>query len=131
MQIRQVMETCLYAKDLEINATFYQNVLGLERCSELDGRHVFFRCGEGMVLLFNPAATEQPINSIPTHGAYGPGHVAFSVSADELDNWKDRLENLNITIESEINWPQGGRSIYVRDPANNSVELVTPQTWKF
>jgi hypothetical protein len=32
-------------------------------------------------------------------------------------------------IEKEFGWPRGGRSIYFRDPAGNSVELVTPGLW--
>ena len=32
-------------------------------------------------------------------------------------------------IEKEVEWPKGGRSLYFRDPAGNSVELVTPGVW--
>jgi hypothetical protein len=28
-----------------------------------------------------------------------------------------------------VEWPGGGRSIYFRDPAGNSVELGTPAIW--
>jgi len=34
-----------------------------------------------------------------------------------------------VPIESELSWPQGGQSLYVRDPAGNSVELATRSTW--
>ena len=34
-----------------------------------------------------------------------------------------------VPIEAEIAWPQGGHSLYVRDPASNSVELATPSIW--
>jgi catechol 2,3-dioxygenase-like lactoylglutathione lyase family enzyme len=34
-----------------------------------------------------------------------------------------------VEIEAEVTWPSGGQSIYFRDPAGNSVELATPQTW--
>ncbi len=44
--------------------------------------------------------------------------------------WKDRLSALGVAIEAEVAWPGGGRSIYIRDPAGNSVELVTPQIWR-
>jgi hypothetical protein len=33
-------------------------VLGLEVISSEPGRHVFFRCGQGVVLVFNPERTE-------------------------------------------------------------------------
>ena len=31
--------------------------------------------------------------------------------------------------EREISWPLGGRSVYFRDPAGNSVEYVEGQIW--
>ena len=29
----------------------------------------------------------------------------------------------------EVPWPEGGRSIYFRDPAGNSLELAPPTLW--
>ena len=46
-----------------------------------------------------------------------------------MPRWRDRLASLGVAIESEIGWPQGGESIYVRDPAGNSVEFVTAAVW--
>jgi catechol 2,3-dioxygenase-like lactoylglutathione lyase family enzyme len=66
---------------------------------------------------------------VPRHGSTGPGHVAFSVHASELDAWIDQLEGRGVEIEARVNWPGGGRSIYFRDPAGNSLELATPQIW--
>jgi hypothetical protein len=34
-----------------------------------------------------------------------------------------------VPIEREIEWDEGGTSIYVRDPAGNSVELAPPTIW--
>jgi catechol 2,3-dioxygenase-like lactoylglutathione lyase family enzyme len=34
-----------------------------------------------------------------------------------------------ISIEAEIRWPRGGASVYVRDPAGNSVELAPARIW--
>ena len=55
--ISRVLEACLYATDLDAAERFYVDVLGLERYSGMPGRHVFFRCGAGMFLVFNPART--------------------------------------------------------------------------
>ena len=49
--------------------------------------------------------------------------MAFRVREDELPAWRERLEREQVAIESEIAWPRGGRSIYFRDPAGNSIEL--------
>jgi hypothetical protein len=35
----------------------------------------------------------------------------------------------SVAIEQEVEWPKGGKSIYLRDPAGNLVELVTPGMW--
>ena len=35
----------------------------------------------------------------------------------------------SVEIEAEFEWPQGGRSIYFRDPAGNSVEFAEPRIW--
>ena len=88
-----------------------------------------------MVLIFNPAETAKPAApgaiAVPPHGAAGPGHVCFAAPGDELGQWRRRLETAGIAIESTIDWPQGGRSIYFRDPAGNSVEFAEPRIWGF
>jgi catechol 2,3-dioxygenase-like lactoylglutathione lyase family enzyme len=126
---RRVLETSLYAADLGAAEAFYRDVLGLQRIARVERRHVFFRCGDGVLLVFNPAATAEGGGGIPGHGAVGPGHAAFAVGDDELEAWKDHLATNGVAIESELSWPGGGRSVYFRDPAGNSLELATPATW--
>ena len=77
-----VLETVLYARDLVAAEAFYADVLGLEVTAKAAGRQVFLRCGEQMLLIFNPDATEVPPPAdaklpVPPHGARGPGHVCF------------------------------------------------------
>lgn len=129
-----MLESCLYAEDLEAAERFYRDVVGLELIGRSPGRHVFFRCGEGVVLVFNPEQTSAEQTrvgnaSVPRHGARGPGHLAFRVPDDELPRWRERLRELGVAIESEVRWPGGGESIYVRDPANNSIEFASPRLW--
>src|SRR5687767_14382994 len=114
--IHRVLEACLYATDLDASERFYRDVLGLERYSTVPGRHVFFRCGDGMFLIFNPERTlgEPSVVGgalVPTHGATGPGHVAFAVPDAEIPAWRARLEAARIAIESAVTWPRGGRSL--------------------
>lgn len=129
MQATHILETCLYVDDLDAATAFYQDVLGLEKFAGVRGRHVFFRCGQGVFLLFNPAQTEKPAGDVPAHGARGPGHVAFAMSSEEAAAWREHLTAQGVAIEAEVWWPRGGFSLYFRDPAGNSVELTTPQTW--
>jgi len=129
MHPQGILETCIYAEDLQAAETFYRDVIGLEFFSRKPDRHVFFRCGEAMFLIFNPQKTRTSEDAIPSHGAIGPGHVAFTIRFEDLDQWRQHLQNHHIEIESEVRWPNGGHSIYFRDPAGNSVELATADIW--
>jgi catechol 2,3-dioxygenase-like lactoylglutathione lyase family enzyme len=126
--IDHVLETVLYVDDLDAAERFYGGLLGLELDSRKDGLFVFFKCGPGMLLLFEPRAASTGRN-VPAHGAQGPGHVCFAVAEAQLDGWRRRLENAGVAIEQEMTWPRGGRSFYFRDPAGNSLELATPRIW--
>ncbi len=130
MKVQEILETCLYVNDLEAAEHFYTTVLGLPLYSKSEGRHVFFRCGSRMFLLFNPAATEIADVGVPTHGARGRGHVAFAIPFHDFAEWKECLSRHGVAIEQSVEWPGGGRSLYFRDPAHNSVELATSATWR-
>jgi catechol 2,3-dioxygenase-like lactoylglutathione lyase family enzyme len=129
----QILETALYADDLDAAERFYADVLGLEKITRAGNRHVFFKCGPGVLLIFNPAETIIPYKvgqlPVPPHGAHGPGHLCFKAEAAELDDWRDRLMAAGVAIESDMEWPQGGRSIYFRDPAGNSLEFTEARIW--
>ena len=126
--IDHVLETILYVDDLDAAERFYGDLLGLELDSRKDGLFVFFKCGDGMLLLFEPHAASSGRN-VPAHGAHGPGHACFAVAEAELAGWQRRLEGAGVAIEHEMKWPRGGRSFYFRDPAGNSLELATPRIW--
>ena len=36
---------------------------------------------------------------------------------------------VGVTIEADFDWPDGGRSIYFRDPAGNCLEFAEPRIW--
>lgn len=126
--VDHILETCLYGEDLPAMERFYRDVIGLELYSRKEDRHVFFRCGGQMFLVFNPATTRDN-DAVPPHGANGPGHVAFAVKTGELDGWREHLQEHGVAIEEEVTWPTGAHSLYFRDPAGNSVELAEPVLW--
>jgi len=134
MQVDGILETAIYCGDLDAAERFYADVVGLERIARDPRRHVFFRCGRGVLLVFNPAVTSGPPSRVgdgivPSHGARGPGHLAFRITSQSLDACRAHLQQQGVVIESDVAWPGGGRSIYVRDPAGNSVEFATPEVW--
>ncbi len=128
-----ILETVLYAADLDAAEAFYRDVLGFVPFTKAQGRHLFYRCGDQVLLIFNPAATEVPPASgalpVPPHGARGPGHVCFRGEAAELDRWVERLRDKGVAVEADFEWPRGGRSIYFRDPAGNCLEIAEPRIW--
>lgn len=132
--INGVIETSLYVADLERSAAFYARVLGFpliydesERMRGLavDGRQV--------LLLFKTGASTEPTDTprgrIPPHDGRGTLHLAFAISADEVEAWRDRLREGGVAIESEVECPRGGHSIYFRDPDGHLVELISPGCW--
>lgn len=133
MQIDRVLETCLYVDNLERAEAFYRKILGLPVFGRFEDRHVFFRCGEGMFLLFNPQETVKEAHTdgqpLP-HGTHGSTHVAFAVDQSDVGSWRDHLVANGVPIEREVEWPEGGYSIYFRDPAGNCLELATPAVWQ-
>jgi catechol 2,3-dioxygenase-like lactoylglutathione lyase family enzyme len=128
-----ILETVLYARDLGAAEAFYRDVLGLEPFAKVAGRHLFYRCGGQVLLIFNPEATSVPpapgALPVPPHGTLGPGHVCFPATAAEIDSWVKRLAAKGVAIEADFEWPRGGRSIYFRDPAGNCLELAEPRIW--
>ncbi|QKC80887.1 VOC family protein [Mesorhizobium sp. NZP2077] len=129
-----ILESALYVTDLAAAEEYYVGILGLTLLGKVDGRHLFFRCGPGVLLVFNAEVTRIPPAPdarlpVPPHGTAGEGHLCFAASADELAGWKANLAAKRIAIESEFEWPQGGRSIYIRDPSGNSIEFAEPRIW--
>lgn len=140
MQPAAILESALYVTDLDAAEAFYGEVLGLERIARAEGRHVFFRCGTGVLLLFDAGATNQPPAPgarlpVPPHGTQGPGHLCFAATTDEIGRWKAHLEARGVAVEADFEWPpkpgeaKGGRSIYFRDPSGNSLEFAEPKIW--
>lgn len=133
MRPSAILESAVYARDLEAAEAFYAGLLRLPVIAKVAGRHVFFRVGAGVLLVFNPDATEVPSANpalpVPTHGARGAGHVCFAASREEIEGWRLRFLAADVEVEAEFDWPNGARSLYVRDPGGNSVEFAEPRLW--
>jgi len=128
--ITGVYETVLYADDVEAMKAFYEDVLGLRLVDGPDELSAAFRLPDGGVLLvFHPGRSGQPSRAVPSHGAHGTGHVAFRIPPGTHDAWRHALLEHGVVVEREVEWPRGGRSLYVRDPAGNSVELTADEIW--
>ncbi|MTH98487.1 VOC family protein [Roseibium sp. RKSG952] len=128
-----ILEAALYVDDLDAAERFYGEILGLTRIQRVEDRHVFYRVGGAVLLLFNPEQTEQPPSNpdlpVPPHGARGAGHVCLVLTRDEIAAMRKHLLNWNIPVDAEFEWPGGAKSLYIRDPAGNSVEFAEGHLW--
>jgi catechol 2,3-dioxygenase-like lactoylglutathione lyase family enzyme len=126
-RILHILETCLYVRDITRAEEFYGRLLGLTAVGKEEDRHIFFRVGPGMLLLFRAEATRTS-ETVPPHGAEGPGHVCLRIPAGSYAAWMERLREAGIAVEQEVRWPRG-RSFYFRDPDGNSLELAEEDIW--
>ena len=107
--IQCLVETAVYADNLDQAERFYRDILGLCVMAKEEDRHVFFQVGDSDVLLiFRPQSTLDG-GRLPAHGCRGPGHFAMGVAADDLDARRQWLVAHGVTIEHEQTWPLGGR----------------------
>ena len=122
MHFTQIKETCLYSSNLVRAEEFYNQILGLEIIGKTAGRHVFFKAGTSVLLIFNPEATSIE-TFVPPHDGYGRIHFAFEVSKEDYDNAKKELISKNVSIIHEHTWKYG-RSFYFHDPDGHVLEIL-------
>jgi catechol 2,3-dioxygenase-like lactoylglutathione lyase family enzyme len=128
-RVRGVYETVIYASDPRTAARFYADVLGLRPVEEPDELSAALRLPDGkMLLVFDPERASRPGRPVPSHGARGAGHLAFIVDPEEMDALEAALREHGVDIETDLA-RERGRSLYFRDPAGNSVELVDGDIW--
>jgi catechol 2,3-dioxygenase-like lactoylglutathione lyase family enzyme len=125
--IAGILETVLYVADLDRAERFYAEVMSLRQIGKEPGRHVFFRVGTGVLLLFRADRTRKA-GTLPAHGAHGEIHLCLRIGSDAYATWLDRIKACGISIEREMAWPNG-RSFYFRDPDGNLLELADADIW--
>ena len=127
-RVRGIYETVIYAEDIAATVAFYRDVVGIREIEAPAKESAAFRLEDGtLLLIFNPAMSSAEGRFVPSHGTTGDGHLAFRV--DDLEAVAVHLHSEGLEIEREITWPRGGKSVYVRDPAGNSVEFVEGEIW--
>lgn len=133
MTIRRILETALYVDDLPRAREFYQRLFGFEPLRD-DARLCALNVGnESVLLLFlcggSTQPNEVPGGVIPPHDGHGPAHMAFAIDQGDLASWESRLQSHGVAIESRVEWPAGGTSLYFRDPDGHALELAIPGIW--
>jgi catechol 2,3-dioxygenase-like lactoylglutathione lyase family enzyme len=128
-----VLETSLYVADLRRSAAFYRDLFGFEVLAADDRFCGLNVAGRQVLLLFQKGLSAAPAvlpgGTIPGHDGGGRLHLAFAVAAADLPAWEERLRQHAVAVESTVDWPRGGRSLYFRDPDGHLLELATPGLW--
>ena len=133
-RIQGVVETCIYSSDLPRSVHFYRDRLGLRLLQSMDRLCAFAVGDHQLLLIFLYGGSVEPVQLpggiIPPHDGSGQSHFAFAISKQDFPAWREQLQAKGIPIESEVDWPTGGKSLYFRDPDQNLVELATPGIWE-
>jgi catechol 2,3-dioxygenase-like lactoylglutathione lyase family enzyme len=132
-QIHGVLETALYVADLDRAEAFYRDLFGFPtvladermRALAVPGRHVLLLFKKGG----STRPTETPGGAIPPHDGDGRLHLAFAISADDVEAWERKLAEREIEVESRVTAARGGTSVYFRDPDGHCIEVATPGLW--
>jgi catechol 2,3-dioxygenase-like lactoylglutathione lyase family enzyme len=134
MKIDGIVETALHVEDIARSAAFYERLFNLRHLAGDDRFCAFAVPGNAVLLLFRKGGTPEPIPTpggmIPPHDGSGRMHFAFKIPGESLDTCKRELTEAGIAIESTVDWPRGGTSLYFRDPDDHLVELITPGCWE-
>jgi len=129
-----VLETALVVENMARAGRFYIELFGFDVMFESE-RLYSLNVGPGQVLLlFQRGGSLEDIQlpgGILPGGmdAEGRGHMAFAIAADDLEPWRNWLQQNGVAIESTVIWERGGTSLYFRDPDGNLLELATPGLW--
>lgn len=154
-EFRGINHLALVCRDMARTVDFYTNILGMPLTKTIElpvgmGQHFFFDCGGGDHLAFFwfPEAAE-PVPGVsspscrPDQGdarsAMGSmNHVAFSVPAERIDLYRDRLRAAGIDCSEVINHDDSligishelhpgvfVRSIYFQDPDGILLEFAS------
>ncbi len=132
-EVTGIVETCLYVDDLERAVRFFEDVCEFKKLIGDERFCALNVADRDVLLLFKKGATVDPIPTpggvIPPHNGSGNLHAAFAIPAAAEAAWRTRLEQHGVVIESTVDWPRGGRSMYFRDPDQHLLELITPGCW--
>jgi catechol 2,3-dioxygenase-like lactoylglutathione lyase family enzyme len=137
----------LVCSDMDRTIAFYRDVLGMPLVKTIElrngrGKHYFFDVGGGDCLAFfefpkGPASVDAKAHAKMAATPGMMNHVAFDVSNDAIDRYRQRLAERGIEVTEvvnhddtesgaspEVNATTFVRSIYFRDPDGTQLEFA-------
>jgi catechol 2,3-dioxygenase-like lactoylglutathione lyase family enzyme len=147
---RGLGEIVLRVRDLDAMIAFYRRALGLELLRRISDDIAFLRVAEGFgghTQILGFFRDRQPSNFRRREWAgHDPArttlhHFALEIARDQYESALAHLERQGIATDTAVHAWIGWRSIYFRDPEDNTVELVcfdpaipiappSPQDWR-
>lgn len=132
-EIVGLLETALYVDDMDRSVRFFREVIGLATMLENDRLTAFDAGNRGVLLIFKRGgSTDDTCTStgvIPGQDGSGHLHMAFAITADSYDEWRDHLRLAGVKERGEMRWDGGSRSFYFEDPDGHVLEVSTPGLW--
>jgi catechol-2,3-dioxygenase len=131
-QIKALGETVLRGRDLQCVRAFYTNVIGLDVLQEFEGI-TFLKVADGygghtqIIGLFQESMPVPFQNAARHHVRVEQTslhHFAFEIDKTDYTSELKRLEGLGVEVTTAVHPWCHWRSIYVKDPEGNIVELV-------
>jgi catechol 2,3-dioxygenase-like lactoylglutathione lyase family enzyme len=126
--IQGISEAAFWVEDLEDSVAFYRDELGLELESLEPGRHAFFKAGDALIALFNPAnpgtaLAEEYLARVgaPRGSVY---HIALRAPQHRLGGLAEALRAAGRQVKGPIQFPSGRMSYFLEDPDGNYLELT-------
>ena len=146
-QFSGINHLALVCEDMDRTVDFYTNVLGMPLTKTIElaggrGKHYFFDCGGGDQLAFFwfPEGPDKVAPAEFRRITATPGtmnHVAFDVSPEVIDEYRDRLLAVGIECTEVVNHDDSEsgvsdgispstfvRSIYFKDPDGTQLEFA-------
>lgn len=125
-------EIVLRVHDLDGMIAFYRGVLGLERLRRLCDDIAFLRVAEGFgghTQILGFFRDRMPSTSAGEWAGRDPlrtmlHHFALEIGREEYDNALAHFARLGVATDTAIHTWIGWHSIYLRDPEDNTIELV-------
>ena len=129
----QVLESVLYAADLDAAERFYGDVLGLERVAGNPAGRCSSAAAPGTVLVFNPAVTGVGDGSRadcrPAAWRNGSRPCLLRADADELDLWRRKFGVIRPRDRGRIRMAAGRPFDLCPRPRRQRIEFAEPRIW--
>ncbi len=128
-EVTGIIESVIYVDEMQRSVEFYERVFEFPREYASDRITALRVASRQILLVMQRGASLKPsvmsFGTIPPSDARGHQHLAFGIPPSQFDQWLTRLEVHGVAIENRLDWPEGGQSLYIRDPDDHCIELKT------